>query len=164
MIGRVLLNIEFKDLLFPRKIIGVIHPAHLRNKKKLLIVNEKFVNIGYWYGGQEMRTLSKLYNFCRANPTYKVLYFHMKGGSNPLLHNQQAREVLGAFTLNPSCIDALDNFQTCGWRLSPVPYIHYSGNFWWARCEYVSGLVDPKTMLVESPRQQELRAQVWSTP
>eukprot|EP01036_Dinobryon_divergens_P025338 gene25338-33872_t len=103
-----------------------------------------------------MRTLSKLYDFCKSNPSYKVLYFHMKGGSNPLLRNQQAREVLGAFTLNPSCIDALDRFQTCGWRLSPVPYIHYSGNFWWARCEYISGLVDPKTMMIESPRQQEM--------
>lgn len=141
---------------------GVIHPLSVKANKKLRISNEKFFNIGYWYGGQEMKTLSKLFDFCNSNPAYKVLYFHMKGGSNPLLRNQQARRVLDIFTLNPSCIDALDKYDTCGWRLSPIPYIHYSGNFWWARCTYINTLIDPKTMIMDSPRQVEMIAEMMT--
>jgi len=132
---------------------GVIHPPTVAHKKKLKINNEKFVNIGYWYKGQEMKTLSVLYSFCKSNPGYKVLYFHMKGGSNSLLRNLQARETLDAFTLNPACISALDSYETCGWRFSPVPYMHYSGNYWWARCTYINKLIDPKYMTMESSRQ-----------
>ena len=134
---------------------GVIHPLDkVSAKKKFKIHADKFVSIGYWYSGQEMKTLSYLYKFCKSNPTYKVLYFHMKGSNNPLPRNQQARDVLGAFTFNPACIDALDKYDTCGWRLSPVPYIHYSGNFWWARCTYINTLMDPSLMVMGSDSQK----------
>jgi hypothetical protein len=108
-----------------------------------------------------MRTLSKLYEFCSSNPTYKVLYLHMKGGTNNELHNINSRKVLDAYTLNTGCIPALDKgFDTCGFRLSPLPYIHYSGNFWWARCEYVSSLADPGLFFMGSASHQTLTGEM----
>ena len=36
-----------------------------------------------------------------------------------------------------------DCCYTTGWRLSPMPVFHYSGNFWWARCDYINTLIHP---------------------
>ena len=35
------------------------------------------------------------------------------------------------------------NCCSSGWRLSPMPVFHYSGNFWWARCDYINTLIHP---------------------
>jgi hypothetical protein len=59
------------------------------------------------------------------------------------------RHFLDCYVLNPQCIDALEEgFDTCGWRLSPLPSPHYSGNYWWARCEYVNNLISPASMVL----------------
>jgi hypothetical protein len=104
----------------------------------------KFVHIAH-YGdqGEEIQTLSMLYQYCFANPKSKVLYFHDKGSYHHSYANVKICAILNCYVLNPYCIDALDNHDTCGWRISPTPYIHYSGNFWWARCSYINTLIDP---------------------
>ena len=99
----------------------------------------------------ETLTLSYLYDFCVANPHSKVLYFHDKGSYNYRGENVFFRQFLDCYVLNPQCIDALeDGFDTCGWRLSPIPSPHYSGNFWWARCDYVRKLVHPGSMVLNN--------------
>jgi hypothetical protein len=104
----------------------------------------KYVHIAH-YGnkGEEIQTLSMLYQFCHANPTSKVLYFRDEGGFHHSFGNLKMCSLLNCYVLNPHCIDALDDHDTCGWRISLTPFIHYSGNFWWARCGYIKTLIDP---------------------
>lgn len=108
------------------------------------IEGDKYTHIAH-YGetGQEVQTLGLLHQFCKANPTSKVLYFHDKGSYHHSYANVKFCAVLNCYVLNPNCIEALDNHDTCGWRISPTPRVHYSGNFWWARCSYVNTLIDP---------------------
>lgn len=139
------------------------------------IAHPKFFKLDHWKKGHEMKTLAKLYSFCKMNPRVKVIfkspllistilhripspqvmYFHTKGSFMAGKTNENFRTVLNAFTLHQGCLSALDNFDTCGWRLSPLPYIHYSGNFWWARCSYINTLIDPARMVSHSILQMQ---------
>jgi len=104
----------------------------------------KYVHLAhYGNNGTEMHTMHYLWQFCQANPTSKALYFHDKGSFHNTKLNERLRTYLNCFVLNTHCISALDDHDVCGWRASPLPYIHYSGNFWWARCSYVRNLIDP---------------------
>lgn len=110
----------------------------------LTIPERKFIHLAHHGNeGDEVQTLSLLYTFCNANPSSKVLYFHDKGSFHNTTYNEQFRAMLNCYVLNTHCIAALDQHDTCGWRISPIPFIHYSGNFWWAKCSYVNKLVDP---------------------
>ena len=117
------------------------------------LYGKKFVNIGNWASAYsfETKTLSKLHGFCIANPSSKVMYFHTKGVFHKRKSNEKMRQMLNVFILNTACMDALEEgYDICGLRLSPVPFVHYSGNFWWANCRYISKLVDPILMQVGS--------------
>lgn len=98
--------------------------------------------------GWEEDTLGALYEFCHAHPTTNVLYFHDKGSFHSSPANIRFRKVLDCYVLNPNCIEALKTYDTCGWRVSPVPYIHYSGNFWWATCRHINRLIHPSAYRV----------------
>lgn len=94
--------------------------------------------------GSESQTLNEVFKFCFMNPTSKVVYFHNKGSLNFNVMNTNFRRALDCFILNPQCLDALNNgFDTCGWRLSPLPHVHYSGNYWWATCKHINTLIPP---------------------
>jgi hypothetical protein len=115
-----------------------------RNGANYSIPNPKFKHIQHFGDvGYEVQTLSLLYEFCKENSESKVLYFHNKGSFHDNWTNRRFRQYLDCFNLNPNCIDALETHDTCGWRISPVPHPHYSGNFWWARCQHINKLVDP---------------------
>eukprot|EP01038_Epipyxis_sp_PR26KG_P005720 gene5720-7902_t len=123
------------------------------------INDTKFIHSAYLTEGHEEHTLAKVYDFCISNPTDFVLYFHPKGsfspkGSEKETENRKFRKVLNYFVLHTYCYKALLNgFDVCGARLSTLPYLHYSGNFWWARCTYVNTLIDPRKMSVGSELQ-----------
>lgn len=105
---------------------------------------QKFLHLKHFGNkGNEENTIKKLYHFCHHHPKTKVLYFHDKGSYHANKLNEEFRHNLNCYTLTPSCIEALDSFDTCGMRATPMPFIHYSGNFWWAKCNYISQLVDP---------------------
>lgn len=99
-------------------------------------------NIGF-----EVETLTLIHSYCKNNTNSKVFYFHNKGSFHHSLANENFRFSLDCFVLNPHCIAALDEYDTCGLRISPFPFIHYSGNFWWATCKHVNGLVDPMSQI-----------------
>lgn len=107
----------------------------------------RFVRLLSNESGGEIDTLSLLHIFCRSNPDAKVLYFHNKGSHHQNSDNLRFRRALDCFVLTPHCLPALDRFDICGWRISPIPTPHYSGNFWWARCSYVAKLVNPVDLL-----------------
>jgi hypothetical protein len=44
-------------------------------------------------------------------------------------------------------IDILDTYQTSGVNYMASPWPHYSGNFWWARSDYVKTLEHPITVM-----------------
>lgn len=115
---------------------------------------QKFQTLGYLKKGTELFTLQALHGYCRNNTNSKVLYFHAKGSYSISGVNENLRSVLNKFTLHTSCIDALEKYDTCGWRLSPVPFPHYSGNFWWARCSYINSLIPPLQMKIGSPLEK----------
>lgn len=107
--------------------------------------------------GSESDTLGELFSYCSNNPASKVLYFHNKGSLNFNTENTNFRRALDCFMLNPQCLEALNKgFDTCGWRLSPLPHMHYSGNYWWATCRHINRLMSPtvfrynQTFLVET--------------
>lgn len=107
------------------------------------IQNDKFHFLHYFgIDGEEYETLGLLHRFCHTHPKTKVLYFHDKHEGNA-----EFRSLLDCYVLSPNCLDALtnkeDKFDTCGWRLSPIPFVHYTGNFWWAKCRYINKLIDP---------------------
>ena len=116
--------------------------------EKFKIEGEKYIHLAH-YGdqGEEIQTLGKLHQFCASNPGSKVLYFHDKGSFHHNYFNAKFCSLLNCYVLNPHCIDALKEHDTCGWRISPTPIIHYSGNMWWARCNYINKLVDPMAQL-----------------
>jgi hypothetical protein len=103
----------------------------------------KYVHVEHTPDGSELHTLERLHAYCKTRPKTKVLYFHNKGSLHSSDSNTNFRRALDCFNLNPSCIEALDTYDTCGWRVSPHPMPHYSGNFFWATCTHISGLFDP---------------------
>ncbi len=40
--------------------------------------------------------------------------------------------------------DDPDQDDICGFRFSPMPHPHFTGNMWWARCDYVVKLIPPR--------------------
>ena len=120
--------------------------------KDYTIPDKKFKKSQYLDRGSESHTHSRIYQFCRENPSQKILYFHTKGILEVKIQPvyEKHRQALNAFTLNTACISTLDEFDVCGWRLSPLPFVHYSGNFWWARCSYINTLIDPALLYSRS--------------
>lgn len=112
------------------------------------ITMKKYVHLSHLgETGGEVDTLSSLYEYCHDHPQTKVFYFHDKGSFHQTYLNDMFRYYMNCYVLSPNCISALDSFDTCGMRASPAPFPHYSGNFWWARCDYVNKLVDPMSLV-----------------
>ena len=118
----------------------------------------------------EMSTIMELHNYC-TDLTYNqqrrgiVFYVHSKSTccARSRSHSEKPphwREFMNTFVLEfPSiCINALMNgYSTCGVNYrrytTPVPVLstpdrkpippHYSGNFWWAKCDHIASLPAP---------------------
>jgi len=76
---------------------------------------------------------------------FKALYLHSKGIRDHTQFNPCVKDwvdYLIYFNVErwKQNVIALDYYQTCGvnWQNEPCP--HYSGNFWWARSDYLAGL------------------------
>jgi hypothetical protein len=72
-----------------------------------------------------------------------VWYIHSKGVSHPTAeHLTDWRNYMEYFVIerHEDCIRELDDHDCVGVELKYIPSPHYSGNFWWARGDYVRGL------------------------
>jgi len=76
---------------------------------------------------------------------FKALYLHSKGiryrnQNNPCVTDWVNYLLYFNVEKWPTNVDALNDHQICGvsWREEPKP--HYSGNFWWARSDYLAEL------------------------
>ena len=90
----------------------------------------------------EIPTINKVREFSIKNPNCKVLYLHTKGITHK---NKQTVhdwiEMMLYFLLDQKCIK--NNYDTIGCNYHDgtggVPK-HYSGNFWWAKTDYLAKL------------------------
>jgi len=111
----------------------------------------------------EIPTLLMLRNFARKSDGY-VLYLHTKGVSLDAWYKPQVdllRKYMLYFTVfrSRSCKKALVSYETVGVDLHDIPSKHYSGNFWWARCDYVRMLPDFQD--IDSQHGDRLKAELW---
>ena len=101
-------------------------------------------------------TLKYLYEDCVSKKYEKVLYFHTKGishfaGVRDHYSDRKFRAVNSwRHLMEAGCIDnwiqnvlELDKNQVSGVNYCLDPWPHMSGNFWWARADYVSTLNHP---------------------
>ena len=104
--------------------------------------------------GWELHTLDILYKDCVDNPKQYVMYMHTKGLSHFYNADKNPKWVSNINTwrhfMEYVCIDSwrecvkdLAEFDTVGMNLYRAPFVHYSGNFWWARGSHIVNLKNP---------------------
>jgi len=81
------------------------------------------------------------------DPSYYLYYMHTKGVSHDI--NKQPiftniRQILNFYTITKHKINIklLEKYDAVGCSLSIYPVLHFSGNFWWAKSEYLNKLED----------------------
>jgi hypothetical protein len=89
----------------------------------------------------EMRALLLAHEYARAGD-HAILYLHSKGISHPTPNQDDWRMMMQHYLIANwrMAIDYLDDYDvsTVNWRTHPCP--HPSGNFWWARTDYLRTL------------------------
>ena len=107
----------------------------------------------------ERTTLQPLFEWCASRPRALVAYVHNKGTRTSAAENVERflrqwdwRRLHEYFVLErpAGCFQHLldEQYDTCGVNLRLYPSVHFSGNFWWARCAYVRQLEAPATYLM----------------
>lgn len=94
----------------------------------------------------ELPTLNFLYNFCKENPEYNVLYLHTKNVGkeiNYCIEDQIEYMLYFLVTKWQHCINKLTEYDSCGVDLRNEPTLHYSGNFWWSTASNINSLPSP---------------------
>merc|ERR1711862_304823 len=105
--------------------------------------------------GDEVLTLSKLYEFCLEHPEKNVAYIHNKGSFHPSERNDLMRRMLTKSVFSEECLHLKSPIKSknhpsncqcnvCGSRFSPLPHFHTPGNMWVGSCSYISNLIHPK--------------------
>lgn len=129
----------------------------------------------------ESDTLKRLWEFCRSNPDYRVLYIHTKGVTRDGWLGEVTtawRHYLEYFNISKwqQCIEQLETHDTCGVQLTPeagydplgeeydaqprysTPY--YDGNFWWANASYINKL-DPQYLYTDDMPFLRGKGELW---
>jgi len=136
---------------------------HQYNFSKKLSDNLTIIDASSHYP-YEVKVMETMASFCsnqrltNSPKRHLVFYLHDKGCSRysdtddlsrwEYGYVEDWRAYMEAFLIDrPSlCIRAMMNHgaMTCGVNLQKYPYMHYSGNFWSASCEHISGLPPTK--------------------
>jgi hypothetical protein len=77
---------------------------------------------------------------------FNCLYLHSKGvthGKNECILSWVNYMEYFCIYKYKDCLSALNNFNTVGVNLQHTPQDHYSGNFWWAKSDYIRKLIKP---------------------
>jgi|LakMenEpi03Aug12_release.lakeMendotaPanAssembly.Ray.scaffolds.fasta_scaffold463218_2 hypothetical protein len=103
----------------------------------------------------EFVTLKLLESHALLAPNGKFLYIHTKGitkyWNRPI---RDWRKYMTFFMIQNfrRCIEILDTCDACGVDLVDEPVRHFSGNFWWARGDYINSL--PRIEDISSDRAE----------
>jgi hypothetical protein len=93
----------------------------------------------------EGATLKKLWEHCRATPDEYVVYLHSKGNMNVSVETKNWRDILNEVIINQwpmRYYEVVNKAETVG-MLDGGPTV-FSGNFWWARNNYIASLPSPE--------------------
>jgi len=116
-----------------------------------VILPENKINILYKNGDLslfEFPTLNFLKQFAKDNEDYNILYLHTKGTNLDTPPINDWRKYMLYFLVDKykECFDVLKEYDSCGVDLRNKPTLHYSGNFWWSKSEYIKTLKEFKDM------------------
>jgi hypothetical protein len=101
--------------------------------------------MNHYESGWEELTLSQIQSFCRAYPSSRVIYMHSKGSFNNFAYQAPWRYHMMKAVTSEMCINPPDeNCDVCGLLVLPFPSPHVTGNFFTARCNYVTKLFPVK--------------------
>jgi len=101
--------------------------------------------------GYECGTYQSILSWCWANPSSFIFYLHNKGvtySRHPevFLNIGHWREFMMFFLFERwwLCANSLVlGAKTCGVNKKKIPVEHYSGNFWWSRCDHITHVTNP---------------------
>jgi len=108
-----------------------------RDKKVILIVTS--------HNLYERFAMNNYKKYIKDESPYYLYYFHTKGVSRTEKIYINRRQVLNIYTLfrHELNVNLLNYYDAVGCNLSLYPKPHFSGNFWWARSEYLMKLKEP---------------------
>lgn len=107
----------------------------------------------------EYPTLKLIYDFCQHNHDSNILYIHTKGATKPTIKGEiKWRQYMSYFVIDKyqNSLNVLDQgYDTSGCELktgeNKFKYLHYAGNFWWAKSEYIGQqLPDPQIFVTQT--------------
>eukprot|EP00977_Amphora_coffeiformis_P016990 scaffold5383_cov222-Amphora_coffeaeformis.AAC.31 len=107
------------------------------------------VNAQALRSGFEDKTLRKVHAYCTERPNVTVTYLHNKGSHHSRQgENDLWRQHMTLAVTSRDCYDtvALSNNKNasscdaCGLLFQSIPSLHFPGNFWTARCDYIRRL------------------------
>lgn len=110
---------------------------------------------------EEMETLNILQDYCKNNVNDKICYIHTKGVTNDNQCITEWRQYMFHFCCEKfeERLEDLNRVDTCGVDLRNTPVLHYSGNFWWSRADYISKLHEPSKTY--SPLTERHKSEFW---
>lgn len=131
----------------------------INGDQELFNVPENAVIVRNQNWKEETETLMSLRDFCKDNPDYKILYFHMKGVTKESMNGESWRLMMEYFVIDrwKECVEYLNDYDAVGSNLKilgPTTWSdgtqtwekagtqHFVGNFWWANASYVNTLDD----------------------
>ncbi|MCL1950197.1 MAG: hypothetical protein FWF59_10740 [Turicibacter sp.] len=96
----------------------------------------------------EFPSIEKAKVVAAGNPAAKILYFHTKGVSAPIIHSKypeaiknlaQWRKLMDHFILGrwEECYGALRHYDACGVEWNAAER-YFAGNYWWANASYLN--------------------------
>jgi len=93
-------------------------------------------------------TLQRVHDYCHAFPLNRVVYIHSKGTYNIRGRirkggkNQYWRRHMTHAVSHQDCLEPPDtSCNLCGLVFTPLPWLHFSGNFFTADCGYIRKLL-----------------------
>ena len=104
--------------------------------------------------GDELVTLVPMYDFCKENPNFTVMYIHSKGTLSQNFKNNRLRDILMKAVTSKECLDLPKDgsCDTCSTQFTYFPVPSYAGNMFTARCSYVNKLIHPQKFIQEKER------------
>jgi len=121
---------------------------------------EKYPKIEIYYdtilAPSEGPTLKLVKEYCDKNDC-NVLYFHSKGTFNQKRSTNCWRRYMEYFNIYKweKMVESLSRVELAGVEMKTQPYVHFSGNFWWATSDYIKKCEMPDPKLYEKRLQWE---------
>lgn len=116
--------------------------------------NLNCIHLGHSATAHEEATLTPLYEYCQQHPSRRVAYIHTKGSFRDGETQTRWRKNMLSAVVHPDCRRG----DACGLQANMYPWVHFPGNFWTAKCSYVSTLHPPAEM---DARMRSLRDELF---